>query len=166
MSHTHRASSARPHEHDASQANRAVHRVNIATGATTTLAGDGTGGFSDGVGTSARFTNLYGVAIHPSGAFALVVVRASPVFYHTPASCPLKPAHPPRTRCVGRAPIPTCTLYYTTHRPLCGVVLAPQSSRPTTMHHRTPTASAAWSEAADECRYFVSYEHPDGWRSA
>merc|ERR1711935_569552 len=55
-------------------ANRAVHRVNIATGATTTLAGVvGTGGFSDGVGTSARFTNLYGVAIHPSGAFALVV---------------------------------------------------------------------------------------------
>tara|TARA_B100000795_G_scaffold213261_1_gene166926 strand:- start:126 stop:341 length:216 start_codon:yes stop_codon:yes gene_type:complete len=57
------------------QWNHLVRRVDIATGATTTLAGS-TPGFSDGVGASAQFYYLSDVAIHPSGTFALVMVRA------------------------------------------------------------------------------------------
>ena len=62
---------------DASQDshNSGIRRVDIATGATTTLAGS-TPGFSDGVGASAQFYYLSDVAIHPSGTFALVMVRA------------------------------------------------------------------------------------------
>ena len=63
--------------HDASQENKRVRRVDIATGATTTLAGSGTQGFLDGAGGSARFNRPSGVAIDPSGGYALVVVRAS-----------------------------------------------------------------------------------------
>ena len=37
----------------------------------TTLAG-GTTGYADGVGTTARFTNPYGLSVSPSGTFALV----------------------------------------------------------------------------------------------
>ena len=67
------------HTHDASQDtyNHRIRRVDVSTGATTTLAGS-TKGYSDGVGTSAQFSNPYGVAIDPSGAFALVAVRARP----------------------------------------------------------------------------------------
>eukprot|EP00964_Phaeocystis_antarctica_P128453 scaffold92250_cov61-Phaeocystis_antarctica.AAC.6 len=62
--------------HDASQDghNHRVRRVDIATGATTTLAGSGSAGFLDGAGGSARFKYPSGVAIDPSGGFALVAV--------------------------------------------------------------------------------------------
>ena len=71
--------------HDVSQGNgdHRIRRVEIATGATTTLAGSGTLGFLDGAGGSARFNYPFGVAIDPSGGFALVAVRASPA---SPAS--------------------------------------------------------------------------------
>ena len=58
--------------------NQAIRRVDIATGATTTLAGSGSEGFLDGDATTAQFNNPFGVAIAPSGAFALVAVRAWP----------------------------------------------------------------------------------------
>ena len=45
------------------------------TGVTTTVAGSGSGGFSNGVGAAARFNSPYGVAVDPSGSFALVAVR-------------------------------------------------------------------------------------------
>ena len=63
---------------DASQdhGNQHVRRVDIATGATTTLAGSGTAGFRDGAGASAQFNGPNDVAIAPSGGFALVAVRA------------------------------------------------------------------------------------------
>ena len=64
---------------DASQ-DRRNHRIrlgDIATGATTTLAGSGTPGFLDGAGGSARFHYPAGVAIDPSGGYALVGVRGS-----------------------------------------------------------------------------------------
>ena len=61
-----------------------IRRVDITTGATTTLAGSGSGGWSGGgfndddVGTNAQFSTPNDVAIDPSGAFALVAVRAWP----------------------------------------------------------------------------------------
>jgi len=55
--------------------NNRVRRVDIATGATTTLCGS-TRGFRDGSGASAQFNHPAGVAIDPSGTFALVGVRA------------------------------------------------------------------------------------------
>ena len=58
--------------------NQRIRRVDIATGATTTLAGSGSSGFLDGVATSAQFKGPWDVAIDPSGAFALVAVRAWP----------------------------------------------------------------------------------------
>ena len=66
--------------HDASQdySDHRIRRVDIATGATTTLAGSGSRGFLDGAGGSARFNHPAGIAIDPSGGFALVAVRASP----------------------------------------------------------------------------------------
>ena len=54
-----------------------IRRVEIANGATTTLAGSGTFGYLDGARGIARFSYPSGVAIDPSGTFALVVVRAS-----------------------------------------------------------------------------------------
>ena len=64
---------------DASQdtSNNRIRRVDVTTRETTTLAGS-TYGYYDGVGTSARFYNPNGVEIDPSGAFALVAVRAWP----------------------------------------------------------------------------------------
>ena len=65
---------------DASQdgTNHRIRRVNITTGATTTLAG-GDYGFKDAdVGTNAQFESPFGIAIAPSGAFALVGVRVRP----------------------------------------------------------------------------------------
>jgi len=66
-----------------------IYRVDVTTGAITMLAG-GTTGFSDGDGTSARFQYPRGVAIDPSGAFALVAVRAWP--------CAATPFTPPTQR--------------------------------------------------------------------
>ena len=65
--------------HDASQdtSNHRIRRVDIATGATTTLAGSGSAGFLDGAGGSARFNQPLGVAIDPTGTFTLVAVRAA-----------------------------------------------------------------------------------------
>ena len=75
--------------HDASQDtyNNLIRRVDIATGVTTTLAGSGSecselfcgsAGFLDGASGSARFNYPRGVAIDPSGTFALVAVRRPP----------------------------------------------------------------------------------------
>ena len=65
--------------YDASQGHgdHRIRRVDIATGATTTLAGSGSAGFLDGAGGSARFSYPRGVAIEPSGGYALVAVRVS-----------------------------------------------------------------------------------------
>ena len=65
--------------HDASQEhyNHRIRRVDIATGATTTLAGSGSAGFLDGAGAIARLNYPGGVAIDPSGTFTLVAVRAA-----------------------------------------------------------------------------------------
>ena len=73
--------------HDASQEywNNRIRRVDIATGATTTLAGSGTPGFLDGAGGIAQFKNPVNVAIDPSGTFALVVVRRPPPYHPHPA---------------------------------------------------------------------------------
>ena len=75
--------------HDASQDkwNYRIRRVDIATGATTTLAGSGNQGFLDGVGGSAKFNNPDGIAIDPSGTFALVGVRRPPPYPRIPPSC-------------------------------------------------------------------------------
>ena len=51
-----------------------VRRIEIATGAVTTLAGS-SAGYADGAGTSALFNGPYGVAISPDANFALVADR-------------------------------------------------------------------------------------------
>ena len=58
--------------------NHRIRRVDLATGATTTLAGSGSAGFLDGDGANAEFNNPAGIAIDPTGTFALVTVRAGP----------------------------------------------------------------------------------------
>ena len=65
--------------HDASQdnGNHRIRRVDLATGATTTLTGSGSAGFLDGAGGSAQFNRPTGIAIDPSGGYALVGVRGS-----------------------------------------------------------------------------------------
>ena len=76
------------YSYDASQdeGNHRIRRVDIATGATTTLAGSGIWGFLDGAGGSAQFNNPSGIAIDPSGAFALVAVRRPPPYPRIPPS--------------------------------------------------------------------------------
>ena len=68
--------------HDASQdhINNRIRRVDIATGATTTLAGSGTRGFLNGAGYYARFAHPISIAIDPRGTFALVGVRRPPPY--------------------------------------------------------------------------------------
>ena len=51
-----------------------IRRADLATGATTTLAGSGAAGFRDGDSANAQFNHPIGVAIDPSGTFALVTV--------------------------------------------------------------------------------------------
>ena len=58
--------------------NHCIRRVDIADGETTTLAGSDTRGFLDGAGAVAKFNRPSGIAIDPSGGFALVAVRALP----------------------------------------------------------------------------------------
>ena len=74
--------------HDASQdrSNNRIRRVDIANGTTTTLAGSGTRGFLDGDGAIAKFHYPWGVAIDPSGTFALVAVRRPPPYPRMPPS--------------------------------------------------------------------------------
>ena len=81
--------------HDASQdhKNHRIRRVDIATGATTTLAGTGSAGFLDGAGAIARFNYPKGIAIEPSGGYALVGVRASGLDSLHPLDSP-QPATP------------------------------------------------------------------------
>ena len=80
-----------------------IRRVEIANGETTTLAGIGYadgGGFLDGA--VARFNYPRGIAIEPSGEYALVGVRASGLDSLHPLDSP-QPAIPcrQRTRCIG-----------------------------------------------------------------
>ena len=81
--------------HDASQDahNHRIRRVDIATGATTTLAGSGS---------SAWFYFPTGVAIDPSGTFALVAVRRPPPH---PRVAPSRKRHTRLARGVGAAPV-------------------------------------------------------------
>ena len=92
--------------HDAPQdhSNHRIRRVDIATGATTTLAGSGTQGFLDGAGGSARFNMPSGVAIDPSGTFALVAVRWPPLYPRIP---PSNRRHTRLAHGVGAAPAST-----------------------------------------------------------
>ena len=90
--------------HDASQGYRVdrIRRVDIATGATTTLAGSGSRGFLDGAGGSARFNGPVGIAIDPSGTFALVAVRRPPPY---PRVAPSRRRHTRLAHGVGAAPV-------------------------------------------------------------
>ena len=90
--------------HDESQDRFHIRRLDIATGATTLLAGSGTQGFLDGVGGSAQFGLTFGVAIDPSGTFALVTVRASPAPPHIAPPCVSPSSHT-----LSAAPIPIAT---------------------------------------------------------
>jgi len=85
------------------QINNRIRRVDISTGATTTLAGSGDRGVKDDdVGTNAQLNRPLGVAIDPSGTFALVAVRAWPPASRASwPSSPLRRArltHTPQTR--------------------------------------------------------------------
>ena len=83
--------------HDASQdaGNHRIRRVGIATGATTTLAGSGSAGFGNGAGAIAQFYHPRGVAIDPSGGYALVAVRVPGLDSLHPLDSPrLQPAIP------------------------------------------------------------------------
>ncbi|EOD19636.1 hypothetical protein EMIHUDRAFT_75425, partial [Emiliania huxleyi CCMP1516] len=51
--------------------NHKIRRVEVATGAVTTLAGSGTSGDADGVGDAAQFTNPLGVAVSADGSTLL-----------------------------------------------------------------------------------------------
>ena len=80
--------------------NHRIRRVDISTGATTTLAGSGVAGVNDdNVGTSAQFNHPTGIAIAPDGAFALVTVRAWP-----PAPRVSWPSPPQRHTCLAHTP--------------------------------------------------------------
>lgn len=56
-----------------------IRRIELATGLVTTVAGNSSGavvnnqGFSDGLTTSASFNAPYGVAVDPTGTFAIIV---------------------------------------------------------------------------------------------
>lgn len=56
------------------ESNNVIRRISLPTGAVTTLVGfAGTPGSADGVGSAARFFQPTGVAVDPTGTFALVV---------------------------------------------------------------------------------------------
>ena len=57
---------------DTDRAGHTVRRVDVATRRVTTLAGRSTSGSADGVGTSARFFNPWGIDVTPDGAIAYV----------------------------------------------------------------------------------------------
>ena len=82
-----------------------IRRVDITTGATTTLAGSGVAGFKDDdVGTNALFKQPLGVAIDKSSSFALVGVRACGPLHPARRDIPPPPqrrtrlAHTPQAR--------------------------------------------------------------------
>ena len=53
--------------------NHAVRRLDLSSRLVTTVAGAGTSGFTDGVGALATFNNPFGIALHPTATFALIV---------------------------------------------------------------------------------------------
>ena len=55
--------------------NHLIREIVIATGAVTTLAGSGSGGYADGTGTAARFYHPFGVAASPDGLVVYVADR-------------------------------------------------------------------------------------------
>ena len=52
--------------------NHKIRRVEVGTGAVTTVAGSGTADSADGVGDAAQFNNPYGIAISPDGGALFV----------------------------------------------------------------------------------------------
>ena len=123
----------------ASQDYNRIRRVNVTTGATTTLAGSSTKGIKDDDdGTNAQFHGPRGVAIDPSGAFALVVVRACPPCTPRGVAFPPAAVHPPRTHAPGphRRPLKWCSQQ--PHRAgglhLAQRVLVPDASQDGTNH--------------------------------
>jgi hypothetical protein len=136
------------HTPDASQdeSNHRIRRVDVSTGATTTLAGSGTSGYSDGVGTSAQFYQPFGVAIDPAGAFALVAVRARA--FAAPASRP-RPRRPRRTHLPGlHCPL---SVRCAARRHAACRAACPSLSVPMPMHRRIhlTTASAVSTSPPD-----------------
>ena len=118
--------------------NNRIRRVDVTTGATTTLAGS-TNGFNDAaVGTSARFNSPSGVAIDPSGTFALVGVRASPASPRPRVIAPfLQTAHP-------RLTLTHRTAHSPHHLPLrCVVPAATPRRRSRSVDRRNTTATAS-----------------------
>ncbi len=57
--------------------NNRIRRLEIVSSHVSTLAGSSTGGFQDGVGTSAIFNSPQGVSIDPTGMYALIADYAS-----------------------------------------------------------------------------------------
>ena len=69
-----------PHAIRQDRDNHRIRSIDIATGETTTLAGTGQQGYLNGDGASAKFDQPMGVAIDPSGTFAIVSVRRPPPY--------------------------------------------------------------------------------------
>ena len=61
----------------ADYSNHKVRRVQVATGAVTTLAGNGASGDADGVGGAARFYSPCGITISPDGSALFVTDYAN-----------------------------------------------------------------------------------------
>jgi hypothetical protein len=61
--------------HRAGNSGDRVRKIVVATGTVSTLAGSGSAGSVDGIGTSAEFNVPSNVAVAPDGSWALVVYR-------------------------------------------------------------------------------------------
>ena len=62
------------HEMQAEYGNHLLRRLVLSSGVVSTLAGQaGSAGSANGIGTNARFTNPFGIALDAAGTFAVVV---------------------------------------------------------------------------------------------